>query len=364
MKQYINQNIQFIEYSGRPSSLVFSAIFNDSEWVKPIVDNITLKFTSIISPLQQQLTSAQTDLTKEKNLTPPNQTNITNLQTTINNLTKNINDLNTQMQSEINKAKNDPPSGADIVKPNTLVWVNHAKYRGAYLTQKGAWIIIPSVTNLYSRGGRKLYGTDQNNPAYMVNNLSNPADNFNQIPSLIPNEGYILLSQNDKPYLLYEYQNLDNTNMNPHIIFNIPKCMEDNGILASNFIDNINKVLTFDELLGVCDNFEQASILLSFDVYNLKPDTTYSIRINSASPNISIKDSEFILDNLDIKQKTFSTNIQFLNEITRNIFHVYVSLYDNNILIDKDVVSIFVNCPRKPEPTPLPAKVKASISII
>lgn len=364
MKQIINQNIQFIEYSGRPSSLIFSAIFNNAEWLKPILDNITAKYTALLTPLQQQLTVAQSEITREKSLTPQNQTNISNLQNTINGLTSNINSLNAQMQNEISKAQNEPPSGDSVIKPNNVVWVNHPKYKGAYLTQKAAWIIIPSVTNLYSKGGKKLYGTDQNNPAYMVNNLSNPTDNFNQIPRLISNEGYILLSQIDKPYMLYEYQNLDNTNTNPHIIFNIPKCMEDNGILTSNFVDNINKVLTFDELLGVCDNFEQASILLSFDVYNLRQDTTYSIRINSANTNISIENEEFILDNFDSKQKTFSTHIKFLNEISRNIFHIYVSLYDNNLLIDKDVVSIFVNCPRKPEPTPLPPKVKASISII
>jgi hypothetical protein len=196
----------------------------------------------------------------------------------------------------------------------------------------------------------------------MVNDLTNPADKFNQI-SALSNDGYIVLSQGLEPYLLYEYQNLDNLKSNPHIVFNIPKCMEDNGI-RTNFIDNINKVLLFDELLGVCDHFDLAYVLLSFDIYNLSNDTTYVVRLSSGDNNISIDNSEFLIDNTNIKQTTFSANIKFLNQINYTVFHVYASLYENEILLDKDVISIMVNCPQKPSPTPLPKKITANISIL
>lgn len=362
MKQIINQNIQFIEYNGKSISLIFKAILNDSDWNKPKIDAIKANYALLINPIQKNLDTYRADLETALKATPINQNSVDTIKQKIIFNEQQLATLNNQMQQELEPIRNSPPNGDKVIEENNLVWINHSKYKGAYITQKGLWVLVPSVTNLYSKGGKKLYGTDSSNPAYVVNNLNNPADSFNQIPKL-DNDGYILVSQSLEPYLLYEYQNLDNIQNNPHIIFDIPKCMEDNGI-SSTLVDNINKVLTFDDLLGVCDNFEQASILLSFDAYNLKNDTTYNIRVNSTNNNINIENSEFLLDNFTTKKQTLSTHIKFLNQITYSIFHIYVSLYENEILIDKDVVSILVNCPKKPDPTPLPPKIKTNISII
>lgn len=233
-----------------------------------------------------------------------------------------------------------------VLKPNTYVWI-HTK--GAYLTQKEEWIFLDDMTNLFTKID-KLY-TTTNNGAYISNRNIRINDTLNQIPNLQNGEGYIVVARPNEslPFVWYAGENNVESLKSEKIAFDIEECYNINK-QNSQFIDNNAKVIRLDQRSGVCKENGLAVISVLLNLTNLQKNTDYYIRLDSDNKDIAFVDQEFFLNNNQLSDYSLYAKIKLMKNTVNTIFNITASMNIGSTNIDKDMLSIYTNCP---PPVPL-----------
>lgn len=234
-----------------------------------------------------------------------------------------------------------------VLKPNTYVWINT---KGAYLTQKEEWIFLEDLTNFFTKID-KLY-TTTNNGAYISNRNMRLNDVLNQIQYLENGEGYIVVVQPNQslPFVWYVEENNIESLKYEKIAFDIEECYNINK-QNIEFVDNNAKTIRLDQRSGVCKENGLAVISLPLNLTNLKKNTDYYIRLDSTNKDIFFVDQDFYLNNNQLSNYSLYAKIKFTKNTSNSIFNIVVSMNIGANNIDKDILSIYTNCPAPPEQT-------------
>lgn len=246
-----------------------------------------------------------------------------------------------QTKVEITIVKPDTFIEVTVLKPNTYVWI-HTK--GAYLTQKEEWIFLDDLTNLFTKID-KLY-TTTNNGAYISNRNVRINDPLNQIINLQNGEGYIVVTRPNEslPFIWYAGENNIESLKSEKIAFDIEECYNINK-QNTQFIDNNAKVIRLDQRSGVCKENGLAVISVLLNLTNLQKNTDYYIRLDSSNKDIAFVDQEFFLNNNQLSDYSLYAKVKLIKNTNNAIFHITASMNIGSTNIDKDILSIYTNCP-------------------
>jgi len=228
------------------------------------------------------------------------------------------------------------------IDKDRLVWITG---KGAYLTQEGAWVPVPEVTNLLNNS-TKIYTTDDKG-SYLVFDPSDISDPFNQIKRLTTNEGYLIISNKAgqiPDYLWYETidQDLDNFDK-PSVMFIYKQC-------NSNIdVKNNQKSIKLEHIDGACDTHKKAGTTLKIRLHSLRKGFNYRLRFSSSlEAKILFENEELYYGNNQLLEIDINNNIDILNNLNNNVLTIYVHLYENDVLASNDTLSIYINCPAAP----------------
>jgi hypothetical protein len=364
MKQYINQNLQLLEYSGEKKQLFFEYVVNNTvlsgltiDIRRPMVINRNIINISNSSPRIVTVNSAGHGFSNNDILV------ISNNSVTSNNKSWTItvlSDTTFSLNGSVSEGSGSAGTGGSAkkdsfeiihqsVSENTIVWVAN---NGPYIVKENSWVLLEDVKILFSQGS-KIYGLDDHGN-YNVTNLSTINDTYNQIRYLEDHSGYILLS-NNSPYLLYEHDNqLLNITDNPKIMFDVYKCSMNNGVQLI-FNDRLPKLITLNGLFtGFCDDYKKAVTKIYGNLTNLDTNRDYTIKLKSNNKDVIIRDSELLLNNITSANYFYNTEITFNSDLVNSIFNLTLELYVDQTLIDYDNLAVYLECPRPPAPTPTP----------
>lgn len=232
-----------------------------------------------------------------------------------------------------------------VLKPNTYVWV-HTK--GAYLTQKEEWIFLDDMTNFFTKID-KLYAAT-NSGAYISNRNNRINDNLNQIPALQNGEGYIVVARPNQslPFVWYAGENNVESLKSEKIAFDIEECYNINKENAQ-FIDNSAKAIRLAQRSGVCQENGSAIISVLLNLTNLQKNKDYHIHLDSDNNSISFIDQDFYLNNNQLSNYSLYAKIKLMKDTDNTIFDITASLNAASTNIDRDILSIYTNCPLVPQ---------------
>jgi hypothetical protein len=262
----------------------------------------------------------------------------------------------------LNKPDNfiNPPSSLD---PYIYVWIDG---RGAYLTQDDGedWLYLEDLTAAINKID-KIYTTNSNGQ-FLVNHNVVINDKFNQIRELTNGKGYIIVNgaQTKLPYVWYKYfprvASLDST----RIAFNITKCYVANK-QSLEFIDNTAKAIKLGQQgNGACMKDYSATISVVIDLTNLQKNTDYHIHLESLNQEVYFIEQDIYLDNNQLTNHSVYAKIRFLEHNVNNIFDIQATVNIGNNEVDRDILSIYVDCPEPPKPTPTPRPAQPIIRIV
>lgn len=251
----------------------------------------------------------------------------------------------------------DPPK---VLDSNLYVWI-HGK--GAYLTQETNWIFLEDLTNLYTKID-KIYTTTDNG-AYLTNSHDKINDKLNQIRSLERGSGYIVVVKTDQtlPFVWYNSTVGIPSQKIERIVFDIEQCYDINK-QSVDFIDANAKAIRLDQRVGVCRNDYSATVSVVINLTNLRKNTDYHIHLDSYNKNILFIDQDFYLNNNQLSDHSVYAKVKFINNTVNSIFSIDASLNIGNTNIDRDVLSIYVDCPPPPAPTPTPRPAQPIVRIV
>lgn len=252
----------------------------------------------------------------------------------------------------------EPPTN---LENNTYVWVED---KGAYLTQEEEWIYLSDLTNFLTKV-EKVYTTNIDGH-FLVNQNNIINDDLNQIRELINGKGYIIVNnaKTKLPYVWYEYSPNVTSTAQAKIAFDINKCYIVNK-QSVDFIDNNAKAIKLGEQRdGTCMKDYSANISVIATLTNLKKNTDYHIHLESLNKDVYFIEQDIYLNNNQLSDHSVYAKLKFLENNVNNIFDIYVTLNIGNNEIDRDILSIYVDCPEPPKPTPTPRPAKPIIRIV
>jgi len=253
-----------------------------------------------------------------------------------------------------------PPSS---LKPNTYVWILE---KGAYLTQgeDQDWLYLEDLTILMTKIS-KIYTTNSRGE-FLVNQTSNINDRLNQIHEIINGKGYIVISdpRTSLPYVWYEYFPKISSTPQGRVTFNIEECYIINK-QNTDFIDNTAKAIKLgDQRHGTCMKDLSATISVVVDLTDLQKNKDYHIHLDSLNKDVYFIEQDIYLNNNQLANHSVYAKLKFLEHNVNNIFDIRVSLNIGNNEIDRDILSIYVDCPPRPEPTPTPRPAQPVVRIV
>lgn len=227
------------------------------------------------------------------------------------------------------------------VEPNRLVWITG---KGAYLTQEGAWTLVPEITNLLNNS-TKIYGTDANG-SYLVFDTSDIADPFNQIKHLKAGEGYLIVSNKAGQipnYTWYESNAADpQVFSKPRVSFVYEQC--DTAVEVMNN----QKAVNLQDLEGMCDAHRKAGATIKVHLDDLRKGFHYRLVFTADQSGIVFENTELYYGNNQVSNFIVNNNIDMLANLVNNVITINTYLYENDVLVNADVLSIYVNCPPPP----------------
>lgn len=254
----------------------------------------------------------------------------------------------------------DPPSSLD---PYTYVWIDG---KGAYLTQDEDedWLYLEDLTAAINKID-KIYTTNPNGQ-FLVNHNVVINDRFNQIRELTNGKGYIIVNgaQTKLPYVWYKYFPRLNSSETAKIAFNITKCYVANK-QSLEFIDNTAKAIKLGQQgNGSCMKDYSATISVVIDLINLQKNTDYHIHLESLSQEVLFVEQDIYLNNNQLSNHSVYAKLKFLENNVNNIFDIQATVNIGNNEVDRDILSIYVDCPEPPKPTPTPRPAQPIIRIV
>ena len=227
------------------------------------------------------------------------------------------------------------------IEPDRLVWITG---KGAYITKEGAWVPVPEVTNLLNNS-TKIYSTD-NNGSYLVFDTSDIADPFNQLKHLNAGEGYLVIS--NKAGQIPNYTWYDGIEQNPENFDKPSATFMYNQCLTNVSVDNNQKTVKLVDLDGACDSYKKAGVTLKVKLDKLNLGYNYKVVFSSDQNNVVFENDEVYYGNNALQSLVLNNNIDIVKNLINNITTIYLSLYENDSLINNDVLSIYHNCPAPP----------------
>jgi hypothetical protein len=254
----------------------------------------------------------------------------------------------------------DPPK---VLDPYIYVWIDG---KGAYLTQDEGedWLYLEDLTAAINKID-KIYTTNSNGQ-FLVNHNSVINDKFNQIRELTNGKGYIIVNgpQTKLPYVWYKYFPKVSLSDTAKIAFNITKCYVANK-QSLEFIDNTAKAIKLGQQgNGACMKDYSATISVVIDLTNLQKNTDYHIHLESLSREVIFVEQDIYLDNNQLSNHSVYAKLQFLENNVNNIFDIQATVNIGNNEVDRDILSIYVDCPEPPKPTPTPRPAQPIIRIV
>lgn len=373
MQQIINQNIQPVVYNNQTYPLTFAYVIAQSSILNAnptSTDNSITENTNYCLPkgLSIRIEGPASTVNKSISNLTRNSTTVT-ATSTAHNLTTGTNvTISGASPSVFNgsfsitvtgpntftytvaTAGTDTATGTNIIASTTistysnvaveadrLVWITG---KGAYLTQEGVWIPVPEITNLLNNS-TKIYGTDKNG-SYLVFDTSDIADPFNQLKLLQPEEGYLIIS--NKAGQIPNYIWYDVTAINPEV-FNKPKVsFIYNQCNTVKNVNNNQKAINLKDIGGACDSYKKAGVTLKAKLEDLKKGYHYRVEFSTDHPNTVFENTELYYGNNQLKYLIINNNIDIMSDLTNNIVTLNIYLYENDLLINTDTLSIYINC--------------------
>jgi hypothetical protein len=242
------------------------------------------------------------------------------------------------------------------IEADRLVWITG---KGAYITKEGVWIPVPEITNLLNNS-TKIYSTDKNG-SYLVFDTSDIADPFNQIKQLRTDEGYLVISNKAgqiPDYTWYETLDQDTRVLDqPSAVFVYDQCE------TNTDVNHNQKVVKLTDIEGLCDSYKKAGTTLKIKLDRLQKSHNYRIVFGSDQNNVVFENIELYYGNNQLKDLIINNNIDIVSNLVNNIITVTLHLYDNDVLVSNDAISIYVNCPPPPQ-SALPTMVKPRFYLI
>jgi hypothetical protein len=254
----------------------------------------------------------------------------------------------------------DLPSSLD---PYIYVWIDG---KGAYLTQdeNKDWLYLEDLTAAINKINT-IYTTNSNGQ-FLVNNNAVINDRFNQIRELTNGKGYIIVNgdQTKLPYVWYKYFPRVSSSDTAKIAFNITKCYVANK-QSLEFIDNTAKAIKLGQQgNGSCMKDYSATISVVIDLVNLQKNTDYHIHLESLSREVLFIEQDIYLNNNQLSNHSVYAKLKFLENNVNNIFDIQATVNIGNNEVDRDILSIYVDCPEPPKPTPTPRPAQPIIRIV
>jgi hypothetical protein len=254
----------------------------------------------------------------------------------------------------------DPPSS---LNPYVYVWIDG---KGAYLTQDADedWLYLEDLTIAINKID-KIYTTNANGQ-FLVNHNAVINDRFNQIRELTNGKGYIIVNgaQTKLPYVWYKYFPRASSSETTKIAFNITKCYVANK-QSLEFIDNTAKAIKLGQQgNGSCMKDYSATISVVIDLVNLQKNTDYHIHLESLSREVLFVEQDIYLNNNQLSNHSVYAKLKFLENNVNNIFDIQATVNIGNNEVDRDILSIYVDCPEPPKPTPTPRPAQPIIRIV
>lgn len=227
------------------------------------------------------------------------------------------------------------------IEQDRLVWITG---KGAYITKEGSWIPVPEITNLLNNS-TKIYSTDKNG-SYLVFDTSDIADPFNQLKLLKPGEGYLIISNKAGQipnYTWYESINQDPKTLNkPVATFSYKQC------LTNINVSNNQKVVKLTDIEGVCDSYRKAGATLKVQLGQLNKGLNYRLVFSTEDTGLVFENTELYYANNQILDLVINNNIDIMSNLVNNVITINLSLYENDLIVSQDSLSIYVNCPPPP----------------
>jgi hypothetical protein len=380
MKTTINQNIQPIVYTNKTFPLTFAYVLAQSAIInanQPIPDegNITENPDFCLPKglsvrLQGQTTSATKNVTSmtrsgstvtvtsnAHSLTTGTSIQVTGASPTAYNGTFQITvtGANTFTYT-VGSSGNDTASGNIVltasisttsnvkIDPDRLVWIVG---KGAYETKEGAWVPVPEVTNLLNNS-TKLYTTDENG-SYLVFDMTDITDPFNQIKTLKSNEGYLVISNKAGIIPDYEWyiQEIEQDAKNleaAKVSFIYRQCAT---TIEAN---NNQKVIKLIDIEGSCNQHHKAGATLKVKLYQLKQGLNYKVvfKADNNESKTVFENDELYYGNNQLEEIYINNDIDVFNNLINSVLTLDVLLYENDQLISRDSLSLYIDCPAPP----------------
>lgn len=222
-----------------------------------------------------------------------------------------------------------------------LVWITG---KGAYLTKEGAWVPVPEITNLLNNS-TKIYTTDKNG-SYLVFDMSDISDPFNQIKYLKAGEGYLVVSNKAGQipnYSWYEANTQDPQAFNrPQASFMYKQCK------TSINVSNNQKAVNLTDIEGSCDSYKKAGATLKIKLDNLQKGRHYRVVFFTDHPNTIFENTELYYGNNQLKELVINNNIDIMSNLVNSVITINLYLYENDVAVSSDSMSVYVNCPAPP----------------
>jgi hypothetical protein len=163
-------------------------------------------------------------------------------------------------------------------------------------------------------------------------------------------EGYIVIPRQDQtlPFVWYSTGSTPTSTKFERIAFDIEQCFNINK-QEVNFIDNNVKAIRLDQKPGTCKEDYTAIVSVVINLTNLKKNTDYHVHLDSEDTNVIFVNQDFYLNKNQLPNRSIYAKVKFVNNTNNNIFTIVSSLNIGATNIDKDILSIYVDCDSPPQ---------------
>lgn len=222
-----------------------------------------------------------------------------------------------------------------------LVWITG---KGAYLTKEGAWVPVPEITNLLNNS-TKIYTTDKNG-SYLVFDMSDISDPFNQIKYLKAGEGYLIVS--NKAGHIPNYAWYESTSQDPQA-FDRPQASfiyNQHGTMIN--VANNQKAVDLKDIEGTYDSYKKAGATLKTKLDNLQKGFHYRVVFSTDHTDTVFENTELYYGNNQLKSLIINNNIDIMSNLVNSVVTISLHLYENDVVVSSDSISIYINAPAPP----------------